>query len=86
MLQQDYVLDNMGSLLDCVRMCNISFRWRVLQSTTQDKKLSKIINTGVAPQTTITLLLNMSQLEFILKDMVEQVCILGTSAGSFSVR
>ena len=29
-LQQDYLLANMTSLLDCVRFCNITLRWRLL--------------------------------------------------------
>ena len=30
-LVPDFVLDHMTPLLDCVRNCNVSFRWRVLQ-------------------------------------------------------
>lgn len=29
-LQQDYLLTNMNPLMDCVRICNITLRWRLL--------------------------------------------------------
>lgn len=72
-LTQDYVLDHMADLLNCVRSCNIAFRWRVLHRRTSDDAYSKIILEGVTPQTVVTLLLNTSQLEFILKDMLQEL-------------
>ncbi len=72
-LIQDFVLDNMTPLLDCVRHCNVVFRWRVLQRRTRSQALKQILYDTAEAKTIVTLLLNMSQLEFILKDMLAQL-------------
>jgi WASH complex subunit strumpellin len=72
-LQQDYVLDNMTDLMNCVRSCNIAFRWRVLHRRCSDPAMCAVIHAGVTPQVAVTLLLNTSQLEFILKDMLQEL-------------
>ncbi len=72
-LQQDYVLDNMDTLMNCVRGCNVSFRWCVLQRKTKNAAFRQLIDKGPDDKTIVSLLLNMSQLEFILKDMLGQL-------------
>lgn len=72
-LQPDYLLDNMGDLLNCARSCNIAFRWRVLHRRCSDAKMRAIVEGGVSPQTVVTLLLNTSQFEFVLKDMLQDL-------------
>ncbi len=72
-LVQDFVLDNMGPLLDCVRNCNVALRWRVLQRKTVNKDLRNVVYASAEEKQIVTLLLNMSQLEFLLKDMLSQL-------------
>ena len=72
-LQQDYVLDHMTELINCVRSCNVSLRWRLLHRRCNTDALRKIIAESVSPQVVMTLLLNTSQLEYILKDMLQQL-------------
>jgi WASH complex subunit strumpellin len=73
-LQQDYLLDNMNPLLNCTRNCNVALRWRVMHRKCDSEAFRKIINsTGVSAQDVVTLLLNASQMEYILKEMMQQV-------------
>jgi len=69
-LVQDYVLDNMDTLMNCVRACNVCFRWVVLQRKTRKESFRAQVVKSADPKTIVSLLLNMSQLEFILKDML----------------
>jgi WASH complex subunit strumpellin len=72
-LQQDYLLDNRDALLNCVRWCNISLRWRLLHRRTKNEAFRKIIKSSISSQTVVTLLLNASQLEYTLKGMLQQL-------------
>ena len=72
-LQQDYVLDHLTALMNCVRSCNVSLRWRLLHRRCSSEALRKLIAESVSPQIVMTLLLNASQLEYILKDMLQQL-------------
>eukprot|EP00605_Chrysophyceae_sp_TOSAG23-4_P000393 GSChrysophyteH1.ASY1.ANO1.449.1 assembled CDS len=72
-LVPDFVLDHMNNLLDCVRNCNVALRWRVLQRKSKNGEFKKIVFDTAEAKTIVTLLLNMSQLEFILKDMLAQL-------------
>ena len=69
-LSEDFVLDNIQKLLNCIRLSNTSIRWLMLHRKTSDRRFRNVINiSGVSPQTLITLLLTSSQLELILKGM-----------------
>lgn len=72
-LQQDYVLDHMTELMNCVRSCNVSLRWRLLHRRCSNESLRKLVAESVSPQIVMTLLLNTSQLEYILKEMLQQL-------------
>ena len=72
-LQEDYFLDNIASLMKCVRACNVALRWRLMHRRCQNETYNKIIHDRVAAQTLVTLLLNTSQLEFILKELLLQL-------------
>lgn len=72
-LQQDYLLDNMNSLLNCMRACNVALRWRFMHRRCQSEVFRKLIHDLVLPQVLITLLLNTSQLEYTLKGMLQQL-------------
>lgn len=72
-LQHDYLLDNLNSLLNCVRNCNITLRWRLLHRRTKIEGVRKIIESSVNTQSIVALLLNVSELEFNLKEMLQQL-------------
>lgn len=72
-LQHDYVLDHMTELMNCVRSCNVSLRWRLLHRRCSNEALRKLIVDSVSPQVVMTLLLNTSQLEYMLKEMLQQL-------------
>lgn len=76
LLTQEYMLDNIDNLMNCVRHCNIALRWRILHRKTslrQNETFRKIIESTVSPQAIVTLLLNASQLEYILKNMLQEL-------------
>lgn len=71
-LTQDYVLKNMQNLLFCLRECNVTLRWLLLQRTTGSRKLRDAVlsccaSSGVTEDALLSLLLNTSALEFELK-------------------
>jgi WASH complex subunit strumpellin len=70
-LTQDYLLDNVNTLINAVRNCNISLRWRLLHRRCVSDSYRKYIQDTVSPQVLMTLLLNTSQFEYILKDMLQ---------------
>ncbi|KAJ1434034.1 WASH complex, subunit strumpellin [Ochromonadaceae sp. CCMP2298] len=72
-LQQDYLLDHTAELMNCVRSCNIALRWRLLHRRAKSDQLRKIVEGLVSPQTVVALLLNTSQLEYVLKGMLQQL-------------
>jgi WASH complex subunit strumpellin len=69
-LQRDFLLDNMKALIDCVRSCNIAIRWRILHHRCRNDTYRKIIHEGVSPDTLVSLLLNTSHLEYIMKELI----------------
>lgn len=73
LLTQDYLLDNMNNLMNCVRSCNVALRWRLLHRRCNNESFRKLIQESITPQALMTLLLNASQLEYILKDMLQQL-------------
>jgi WASH complex subunit strumpellin len=80
-LTEQYVLDNITSvLLPCVREANVTLRWFVLHMTRDHfprkadfKKSYATITNAVSTDSILTLLLGVAQLEFILKDMFQQL-------------
>ena len=72
-LQQDYLLENMNNVLNCVRLCNIALRWRLMHRKCKNESFRKVIEPSVNPQVIVGLLLNTSQLEYLLKGMLQQL-------------
>jgi WASH complex subunit strumpellin len=42
-ITEQYVIDNVNPLLDCMRKCNVALRWRLLHRRTSSKKFADII-------------------------------------------
>ena len=72
-LNEKYVLDNTHKLLNCLRHCNDTLRWFLLQSTTQNKKLNQIVNQRIQKPHLLALLLKTAQFEFLLKKLFEKL-------------
>ena len=69
-LNEGFVLDEIhSSLLPCVRDCNCCLRWFMLHETTTDKKLKPAVTGNVTKEEILMLLLNTSQLEYLLQEM-----------------
>ena len=68
-LQQDYLFSNMTPLLSCVRTANVVLRWRLLHRKTSDEKTRKSIIDSIAASEVMSFLLNLSQVEYILKEL-----------------
>lgn len=72
-LTTETLLDNVTRVFNCVRICNVSLRWRLLHRRCEHEVYRKIIHSACSAQSIITLLLNASQLEYILKEMLQQL-------------
>jgi WASH complex subunit strumpellin len=77
-LTEQYVLDNIMPLLNCMRKANVAIRWLMLHRKVQPSGATKrfhdaIVVNGVDPENVMQLLLNTAQLEFQLKVMFEQL-------------
>jgi WASH complex subunit strumpellin len=72
-LTQEYILDNIEPIMNCVRHCNIALRWRFLHKKCKNETFRKIVESTLSNQTIVTLLLNSSQLEYNLKNMLQQL-------------
>lgn len=68
-LQEDYVLDNISKLMDCLRACNVTLRWLLLHRASTNKKLRDIVISMTDPEQILLLLLNIAQFEYVLKKM-----------------
>ena len=68
-LQQDYLFSHMNSILSCVRTANVSLRWRLLHRRSTDDKVRKSITDSMHGSEIMNFLLNLSQLEYIIKDL-----------------
>ncbi|XP_070556885.1 WASH complex subunit 5-like [Ptychodera flava] len=77
-LTEEFILDNIPKLMNCLRECNVTLRWLMLHSVAGPWDLNKrckqlreqlIFDSKFNPQQLFTLLLNTSQLELNLKEM-----------------
>jgi len=73
LMNEDYVLDNIGNLLIIMREANVVLRWLVLQRTTSNKKYKDLINQDLKNQEIINLLLSVSHFEYLLKNMFQKL-------------
>lgn len=80
-LIEEYVLDNIPKLMNLLRECNVTYRWLMLHTvegvSDTNKKCRQIreaiLSYGYDPKLLFQLLLNMSQFEFLLKEMFKQM-------------
>ncbi|XP_072908939.1 WASH complex subunit 5 [Hemitrygon akajei] len=82
-LREDYVLDHIPKLLNCLRNCNVTIRWLMLHTADlvydPNNKRQRQIKDQVLtdskynPKTLFQLLLDSAQFEFVLKEMFKQM-------------
>jgi WASH complex subunit strumpellin len=70
-LIEEFILDNIHKLLTCVRNCNVTLRWLMLHNDTEVANLKQIVTSASNAEDILYLLLNISQFEFILKNIFE---------------
>eukprot|EP01147_Barroeca_monosierra_P001097 gene1097-4325_t len=90
-LHQDFVLDSIQKLLRLMQEANVTLRWLMLH-TYEDPSLSGhkrvqqirdlVINLGFKPELVFQIILNISQFEFLLKEMFEVLQALKDEAAS----
>jgi len=82
MMSEDFILDHLFKLLNCVRNCNVAIRWLLLHtsSANTNKKLRELVSinpkTGGGPEflnRILTLLLDTAQFEFIMKNVITEI-------------
>lgn len=73
LMNEDYVLDNIGNLLIIMREANVIMRWIILQRTTTNKRYKDIINQDLKNHEVISLLLSVSHFEYLLKNMFQKL-------------
>ncbi|XP_048385617.1 WASH complex subunit 5 [Stegostoma tigrinum] len=82
-LREEYVLDHIPKLLNCLRDCNVTIRWLMLHTAEMvydpnNKRLRQIkdqvfVDSKYSPKTLFQLLLDSAQFEFVLKEMFKQM-------------
>jgi WASH complex subunit strumpellin len=78
-LTEDYLLDHIPRLMNLIRDCNVTIRWLMLHTppTADHCKLARQIRNAVIPNFSgdqvFNLLLNTSQLEFLVKEMFQKL-------------
>jgi len=72
-LQQEYLLDHIQDILQTIRDCNIVLRWRLMHRKCKSLEYRKIIEQHIKPELIVDLLLQTSQLEYIVKSLLQQI-------------
>lgn len=72
-LLDDYVLDNVQPLLECLRECNITVRWLILHRNCRDKNLRTIIEQNHTVDDILELLMSTSKFEKELKELFQDL-------------
>lgn len=69
----DYLADNIPTCLSFLRSANIALRWRVLHRHSSQQLFAEIINKSFTPAQVTSYLLNLSQFEYLLKEMLKKI-------------
>ena len=72
-LLDDYVLDNVVPLLECLREWNITIRWLLLHRNCRDKALRAIVEANHTTDDILELLLSTSKFEKELKELFQSL-------------
>ena len=72
-MTEEFVLKNIETLLMIMREGNLILRWFILQRDITNKKFREIVNEGLHNKNLMSLLLNLSQFEDLLKTMFQKL-------------
>ena len=72
-MTEEYVLSNIENLLSIMRDSNVVLRWFILQRNITKKSIREIFNDKLENNDIINLLLHLSQFEYLLKTMFENL-------------
>ena len=72
-MTEEYVLKNIEILLNIMRECNLVLRWFILQRNITKKNIREIFNDKLENNDIVNLLLNLSQFEYLLKTMFQNL-------------
>ncbi|KAJ1194016.1 hypothetical protein NDU88_003311 [Pleurodeles waltl] len=82
-LREEFVLDNIPRLLNCLRDCNVAIRWLMLHTADtaydpNNKRLRQVkdqilMDSKSSPKILFKILLDTAQFEFVLKEMFKQM-------------
>ena len=72
-MTEEYVLNNIEALLNIMRDSNVVLRWFILQRNITKKNIREIFNEKLENKDLVNLLLNLSQFEYLLKTMFQNL-------------
>ncbi|KAJ4457254.1 putative WASH complex subunit 5 [Paratrimastix pyriformis] len=70
-LVEDYVLDNIPALMQCLRNCNSTLRWLMLHLTTKQKRIGDELAGTFPRKAVLTFFVDTAQFEFVLKTLFQ---------------
>eukprot|EP01116_Phalansterium_solitarium_P008575 TRINITY_DN22505_c0_g1_i1.p1 TRINITY_DN22505_c0_g1~~TRINITY_DN22505_c0_g1_i1.p1 ORF type:complete len:1148 (-),score=576.86 TRINITY_DN22505_c0_g1_i1:152-3595(-) len=72
-LNDEFILDNVGKLMAHLRDCNVTIRWMMLHVTSQLPKVRQVCVQEVSAEKLLVLLLDTAQYEFVLKNCFQAI-------------
>ncbi|KAM9958880.1 hypothetical protein ACTFIW_012470 [Dictyostelium discoideum] len=73
LLVEEYIVDNVHKIITTLRRCNVTIRWVMLHSNASQKKFKDLVLMGGSQEDVLYLLLNTAQLEFVFKNIFQQL-------------
>ncbi|EGC36216.1 hypothetical protein DICPUDRAFT_151370 [Dictyostelium purpureum] len=70
LLVEEYIVDNVHRIINCIRRCNVTIRWLMLHTNASQKRLKDLVSMG-SQDDVLSLLLNTAQLEFVFKNIFQ---------------
>lgn len=68
-LNQQFLMVNMESLLQCMRKSNVALRWRLLHRRVDHPRFTTLIQNQIPPEEVMDLMLTSAQLEYEVKNL-----------------
>ncbi|CAB4023119.1 WASH complex subunit strumpellin, partial [Paramuricea clavata] len=80
-LTEEYVLDNIPKLMNCIRDCNVTLRWVLLHTTDGVSEIHKrcraireiVLTSGYSASNWFDILLNTAQFEYVVKELFKKM-------------
>jgi|JI61114C2RNA_FD_contig_51_1460842_length_1831_multi_3_in_0_out_0_3 WASH complex subunit strumpellin len=72
-MNEEFVLNKLNSLMNCLRDCNVTVRWLMLHRKTSHEKLRQMMKEATNPTDILKLLLTCSEFENNFKTICSQL-------------